>query len=164
MKAVIVIAIVTAAAACSGEGGEPVDCSAAGPASAELGGGTQGTGFIPLSDGSAMTLVLGPQGLYMVTPSVRVRGMYPGVAGRLNHDSDPEIVIEARLDGALIGGSAREHIGMVEVGDAAETTGVFVPFDVDRAEYLGELVTLELEVSDACGRSATDALAVEVIQ
>ncbi|HTM22055.1 MAG TPA: hypothetical protein VL172_16145 [Kofleriaceae bacterium] len=142
-----------------GCGGEAVDCQP-GQAAALVGGGSESTGFVVMSSGDAMTVVLGPQGLYMVTPSVRVQNMYPGEAGRVGNDADPLVEFTLVLDGEVIGGSAREHLGMAEGPDGAERLGVFTPFTPDLSTYIGRTVTVRVEVEDACGQTATAALDV----
>jgi hypothetical protein len=153
-------AAIGALVAACGQSGEAIVCDAVGPVVVDIGGGTEQTGFVPMADGAPMALVLGPQGLYMVTPSLRVRGVYPGVAGRRRDPADPEIAIEAALDGAVIGASAVEHIGLVVTADGAEAAALYVPFSVDRSEYLEEVVTLHADVSDACGAHGEGQLEV----
>lgn len=159
----LVLAIVAAGYGCSG-GGEVVDCAIAEVASVVVGGGTTQTGFLDLSDGADMTIVFGLQGLYMVTPSVRVHGMYPGVSGRTGNGNDPEILIELLLGATIIGGSARANLGLTAnvVGD--ERLGIFTPFTGERVTYLGQTITIRANVSDACGNSASDELYVVPIQ
>jgi len=146
-------------AACGG-GGEPVDCTPGGTPSAQVGGGSQGTGFIALQSGDPMTVVLGPQGLYMVTPSVRVQNMYPGQAGRTGDGADPIIEFTLELAGDTIGGSAREHMGLTVTADGGERLGVFTPFTPDISNYIDQTITVRVDVEDACGRTASASLDV----
>ena len=143
---------------------EMVDCTAGETASLLLGGGTAQTGFVNLDDGDEMTGVLGPQGLYMVTPSVRSRGVYPGSAGRVGNGNDPLILIEVFRGSDLVGGSAHEHMGMTPTPDGFERLGIFVPFEGNLSDYVGSLVTLRATLTDACDRELTDELDVIVRQ
>ena len=157
-KAIWLLALVAV-----GCGGEAVDCTFTEAASVVLGGGTTQTGFLALNDGDDMTVVLGPQGLWMVTPSVRARGMYPGVAGRRD-GNDPLIEIKAYLNDVEIGSSAREHLGLTQTANGDEGLGIFMPFTALQVEYLGMSVLLRGTVSDACARSANDELTIAVVQ
>jgi len=143
-----------------GDDDEVITCDFSGSASALVGGGTLQTGFVNMSDGADMGVVFGPQGLYMVTPSIRVQNMYPGKAGRTGHSNDPQIEIELVMGGDVIGGSARENLGLRTSLDGSEALGIFAPFTVDRGDYIGGTVTLRGSVTDACGRSASDDLQV----
>jgi len=89
-----------------------------------------------------------------------VQNMYPGVSGRTGDSNDPTITFELYLNNALIGGSARENLGLTSGPDGDERLGVFTPFTADRSEYLGQVVTVEASVEDACGRKAQGALDV----
>jgi hypothetical protein len=140
--------------------GETIQCDFTGSASAVVGGGTAQTGFLALQSGAPMEVTLGPQGLYMVTPSVRVQNMYPGESGRTGNANDPEISFEVHMGGSLIGGSAREYLGLTASAGGAERLGVFTPFTADRSQYIGQLVTVSVQVKDACGRSAGGTLDV----
>ncbi len=148
-----------------------VDCQFSEAVSVTLGGGTQQAGFVDMVDGGEMTVVLGPQGLYMVTPSVRTQGFYTGAAGRAGHPDDPEILIEIFLSGSLIGGSASEHLGLTQTAAGDERLGIFTPFadDPDTAaddfdQYVGQTVMLRATVSDACDNSSSDELSIIVRQ
>ena len=161
------LALALALTGCFGGGGdddEPVDCNFSGPASAQVGGGTSQTGVVNMSDGADMIVVLGPQGLYMVTPSIQVQNMYPGQAGRTGHSNDPEVLVELYMDGALVGGSARENLGLRQTAGGAEALGIFAPFTIDLGDYLGKTVTVRGTVKDACGRSASDDLQIMAVQ
>ena len=141
-----------------------VDCAIDEPMFLAVGGGSSLTGFVDLADGADMTGVLGPQGLYMVTPSIRGRGMYPGTAGRVGNADDPQIVIEVLAGGAVVGGSARENLGLTSTPDGYEKLGIFTPFEGNVSEYAGREVTLRATVSDACGNTITDELTIVVRQ
>jgi len=143
---------------------EVVDCAADEAPMLLLGGGSSLTGFVNLADGDDMTGVLGPQGLYMVTPSIRSRGVYPGSAGRVGNRNDPQIVVEVFSGGALVGGSAREHMGMTPTPDGFERLGIFVPFEGLLSEYVGSQVTLRATLTDACDREVVDELNVVIRQ
>jgi len=158
------LSTVTVSGCVGGGDDEMVTCNFSGPATALVGGGTSQTGFVNLSDGADMTVVLGPQGLYMVTPSIRVQNMYPGKAGRTGNSNDPEVVVELYLGGELIGGSARENIGLRQSVDGDEALGIFAPFTAELTDYLGRTVTVKGTVEDACGRSTSDELDITVVQ
>lgn len=140
--------------------GEDIVCEFSGAATAVVGGGTTQTGFVTLAPEAPMEVTLGPQGLYMLTPSVRVQNMYPGVSGRTGDANDPNITFELYLNNVLIGGSAREHLGLTAGPDGDERLGVFTPFTAERSEYLGQVVSVEVLVEDACGRTAQGGLDV----
>jgi hypothetical protein len=143
-------------------GGESTECQPGGSATAQVGGGSESTGFVVLQPGDVMLVVLGPQGLYMVTPSVRVQNLDPGQAGRVGDPADPLIEFTLELDGEVIGGSARQNLGMAEGPDGADALGVFTPFtDIDQVpSYLGHTITVRVSVEDAGGQCATGALTV----
>ena len=146
-------------------GDQGPDCSSfTGAASLVLGAGTQQTGYVEIEDGDDMMGTLGPQGLYMVTPSIRAQQMYPGVEGRVRHDDDPMIMIEARIGGETVGGSARTRMGLTIADDGLERLGVWVPFDGDLTLYVNKMVLLRATVTDACDRSVMDTLLVRVRQ
>lgn len=158
-----VAVLILCSAGCGVVGGEcDPTCNFSGAPTALLGGGTSQTGFVNLSDGDEMTVTLGPQGLYMVTPSVRVQNMDTGQSGQRT-SCEPEVLIEIIKDGSVIGGSAREHIGLTKTANGGEALGVFTPFTAE-TDYLGMVVTLRAQVSDACGNSATDELDVRAVQ
>ena len=155
--------MVLAGAACNGIAGG-VDCDQFGSASAQVGGGSDSVGFVALQSGDPMTVVLGPQGLYMVTPSVRIQNMSPGKAGRVGNSDDPRVAFSLYQGTTNIGGSAREYLGLTQTADGAEVLGVFTPFTVDISTYINQTITVKVEVDDACGRSATGSLDVLVQQ
>jgi len=107
-----------------------------------------------------MVVEFGPQGLYMLTPSVRVQGMHAGVAGRTGNSNDPLIELEAYLGSELIGGSAREYLGLTQTAVGDERLGIFMPFTAELSTYVGQNVRIHAVVSDACGASASDDLTV----
>ncbi len=172
MKLTLVVPLIAAASlAAAGPGcgsdSEPINCNFTGAASAVVGGGTDSTGFLNLNDGDEMTVSLGPQGAWMVTPSIRVQNMWPGKSGRTGNSNDPEVVTELYLDGNLVGGSAREYLGLTPaVGGGAEALGMFSPFvrELELVDYLGRTVRIRGVVEDACGRRASDELDVVVRQ
>ncbi len=141
-----------------------IDCQFSESASVTVGGGTEQAGFVEMTDGGEMTMVLGPQGLYMVTPSIRASGFYPGTAGRAGHPDDPQILIEIFLSGSLVGGSAEEHLGLTQTTAGDERLGIFTPFTGDVGQYVEQMVTLRASVSDACGSSSSDELSIVVRQ
>jgi len=141
-----------------------IDCTLSEAASVTVGGGTEQTGYVEMADGGEMTAVLGPQGLYMVTPSIRTHGLYPGNAGRAGHADDPEVQIEIMLTGSLVGGSATEHLGLTPTASGDERLGIFTPFTGDISQYVGQNVTLRASVSDACGNDSSDELRIIVRQ
>jgi len=142
-----------------------VECgSVTGTPSLEVGGGTMQTGYVMLSDGADMLGVLGPQGLYMVTPSVRAQGVYAGQDGRAGHPDDPLVIVELYLEGSLVGGSAQENLGLTTNTDGMERLGIFVPFTGDLSDLVGKTVSLQATVTDACDNSATDELQVVLKQ
>ncbi len=135
------------------------------PARLGVGGGTPQAGFVEMQDGDEMTVVLGPSGPYMVTPSIRAWGVFPGEAGRAGDPADPTIAIEALLETEQIGSSWPEHLGLTVTVDGAERLGIFVPFwEVDLGTYLDQLVTIRGEITDVCGNTATDTLDVVLVQ
>ena len=138
----------------------PIDCTFTENASVVAGGGTLQTGFLALADGAEMDVTLGPQGLYMVTPAIRVNGLYPGRSGSVGDASDPMVVIELYKDSAQVGGSAEARIGLTPGANGAELLQIFSPFTAELATYDGQLVTIQATVSDACDRTATDTLEV----
>jgi len=154
---VVLVGLLSILAGCGGEG---VDCTNTGNPTALVGGGTDSTGFVPLSSGATMTVVLGPQGLYMVTPSVRTENLYPGEAGRVGNGSDPVVEFSLFLGSTNIGGSAREHLGLTPTADGDEKLGVFTPFTPDISTYINQTITVQVDVEDACGRTASDSLDV----
>ncbi len=147
------------AVGCGGDG-EVIDCAIGGSASAQVGGGTDSTGFVVLQSGDPITVSFGPQGLYMVTPSVRVQNMYPGKSGRVGNSNDPRIEFELLQGSTTIGGSARENLGLDVSTLGAERLGVFTPFTPDISTYINQTITIKVTVNDACGRSASDSIDV----
>ena len=142
-----------------------VECSTVtGTPSVQVGGGSSQTGFVDLPDGAEMVGVLGPQGLYMVTPSIRAHGVYPGEDGRAGHPDDPVVLVETFEGSTLVGGSASEHLGLTNTAAGYERYGIFVPFTGDLSEYVGKTVTLKATVTDACDNTATDELQILVQQ
>jgi len=142
-----------------------VDCSTVtGSPSVQVGGGTAQTGFVDLQDGAEMVGVLGPQGLYMVTPSIRAHGVFPGEDGRAGNPDDPVVLVETFQSDSLVGGSASEHLGLTQTANGLERYGIFVPFTGDLSEFVGETVTLKATVTDACGNNAVDELNIVVQQ
>ena len=167
LRLATLVCFVSSAAGCTSGGGDDddvVNCNFSGPASALVGGGNLQLGFVNMSDGADMTVVLGPQNLYMVTPSIRVQNMYPGQAGRTGNSNDPEVRIELFMGDNLIGGSARENLGLSQSAEGAEALGIFAPFTAALNDYLGSTVIVKGTVEDACGRSASDELQVVTVQ
>lgn len=145
--------------ACTG-GPAGVDCDQSGSPSAQVGGGSDSVGFVALQSGDPMTVVLGPQGLYMVTPSVRVQNMAGGQAGRVGDSDDPRVEFQLYQGSTNIGGSAREYLGLTSTADGSEVLGVFTPFTVDISTYINQTITVKVDVVDACGNHATGSLDV----
>lgn len=140
---------------------EAVDCDLGGePAVVIAGGGTLQTGFLELPDGAEMEVTLGPQGLYMVTPAIRTRGIYPGHSGSVGSATDPMVGIAIYQGGAQIGGSAEGRFGLTPSAGGNELLQIFSPFSVDLAQYDGQAVMIEATVSDVCGNAVTDTLQV----
>ena len=129
-----------------------------------LGGGTQQTGFIDLQDGADMVALLGPQGLFMVTPSVRAHAVHPGKSGRTGNDEDPKIEIQLISGSTAVGGSGINHMGLTETLEGDERLGIWTPFEGDVTSHVGQMITLRGTITDACGRTATDELEVVVRQ
>ena len=121
------------------------------------------SGFGNLADGDPMTVVLGPQGLNMMTPSIRARGVSPGKSGRTGGASDPLVSLEAFEGGSLIGASARSRLGLTVGAEGAERLGIFLPFNVDPPRFLNKRVRIRGSIEDACGRTATSELEVMAV-
>ena len=132
-----------------------------------IGGGSELAGYVPLDVGDDMVGWVGPQGLFMVTPSVRTNGLYPGVNGRAqNHPDDPEVTFETFKGPELIGGSARERLGLTPTAYGDERLAVFVPFweEISEDVYVNQAVTLIVTVNDACGRQGSTQLDIIVLK
>ncbi len=141
--------------------GPPAECSSITETPAVvMGGGTDQTGFVTIVEGADMAVTIGPQGLYMVTPSLRTTGLYPGTGGSRGQPHDPMVVVDIYLGELQIGGSAQERVGMNTTATGAELLGIFSPFSGNRDQYDGMLVTLRATVEDACGRTGTAELSV----
>lgn len=151
-------------AGCGEDGGStPPDCSAlTGSASLVVGGGTTQTGFLSLTDGDDMTAILGPQGLWMVTPAIRAQNVWPGDPGSNSGEYDPLLSLEAYVGGTKIGASANDKLGLTETAMGYERLSLWLPFDMAASAYAGMTITIEGTVTDACGRTANDSLAVVV--
>lgn len=138
-------------------------------ATLEIGGGSLQSGFVPLEDGAEMELTLGPTGLYMVIASLRVSGIDPGMAGRVASELDPLVEIEALLDTTQIGalgvcGTGQEYYGMQTTEYGAELLGVWVSFPTAALDDLvGQTLTLRAQVTDVCGRHASNELTVRIV-
>ena len=149
----------------AGSSGQQIDCQFSDAATLLVGGGTQQTGFIELQDGSEMLAALGPQGLFMVTPSVRAHAVHPGKGGRTGNTEDPKIEIQLiAAGGAVVGGSGSNHMGLTQTLEGVERLGVWAPFEGDVAAHVGNTITVRGSITDACGRTAVDELDVIVRQ
>lgn len=146
-----------------GKGSAGVSCDPAGPASVKIGGGSPQTGFVNLADGGAMTVVLGPQGLNMITPSIRAQGVSPGKSGRMGNAEDPLVALEASEGGSVVGASARARLGLMVTAEGAERLGIFLPFSVDPPRYLNKRLRISASIEDACGRTASGELEVTAV-
>ncbi len=117
-----------------------------------------------LEIGGPIMVVLGPQDLYMVTPSIRAWGVIPGEAGRIHDPDDPIIAIDLFLETERIGWSARDHLGLTVTADGAEKSMIWVPIYVELDIFIDRRVTLRGEITDVCGNTATDTLDVVLVQ
>ncbi len=146
------------------------DCdSLSGTPTVTIGAGISTTGFVAADDGDDMFGQVGPQGLFMVTPSICVDNMWPGQAGRAgNNPNDPEVVYQTFLvsDNSEIGGSATERLGLTPKTGCDELLATFVPFfdNIESTVYMNEEVKLRVTVKDACGQTTTDELTIIVTQ
>lgn len=138
----------------------PSYCEPQGESWLLLGGGDFQRGFEELADGEAMTVVLGPDGFYRLTVSVRAQGIYPGQADRQGHPVDPLIGVETWLDADVVGDFSPTRLGMSPTPDGYEKLGLWVAFHGQPP--VGQTVTLKAQVSDSCGVTVSDELDVVV--
>lgn len=129
----------------------------AGPPQVEL--GTGDSEFEAIADGDDIFIVQGPQGGYHFFGSVRARNLEPGDVGDLSSPDNPTVEFQAfqgqeRID---IGASSYTQ-GLSPSPEGDEMIGRTVILDIaDDAELEGAMVSLQVEIRDVNGRSASDA-------
>ncbi|HEV8322099.1 MAG TPA: hypothetical protein VG389_10825 [Myxococcota bacterium] len=114
--------------------------------------------FVPLADGDAVAVVLGPQGLNMVVVALQAWGLEGGNPDDPLDPDNPYLRLASRVGATVVGGAVGTR-PFPETGDGTlHVEGVQVPFNVMPDLYLGEIVTLEVSVTDRHDRVATDVV------
>lgn len=139
------------------------ECEFAEPAALQVGGATPTGEFDPMVDGQDIVAVMAPSGLYMLTPSIRARGIDPGESGRAGNASDPLVRIDVFKQGVRVGGSVEQHLGLSDSGVGYDLVEIFTPLDVPPAEFDGVDLELHASITDACGRTASGLLQVHAL-
>lgn len=137
------------------------------PATLEI-GITQGEDadryFVELQNGDDIPIYLNYNGLWASDGAIRVHGMYPGDAEQLGGVTNPVVKIDV-FDQAVLAGGGTWRVGLTATDNGAEGLSLLIPYFVDQpiSEYLGRTFTLRVQVTDACGTTATDELDVVLI-
>ncbi len=139
------------------------ECEFAEPASLQVGGASTTGEFEAMADGQNLAAVMAPSGLYMLTPSIRARGIDPGESGRAGSSSDPLVRIDVFKQGVRIGGSVEQHLGLTDNGVGYDLVEIFTPLDVPPSEFDGVDLELRASITDACGRTASGLLQAHVV-
>ncbi len=136
---------------------EPLPCRNLEPGMAELGKGDLSTGFTELSDGDDVHVVFGPQGMHMLTLSLRVWDMEPSQAGGVGN----RVSVGIRHEGVVVGGVSNDMEPSAQQDEITEFLGIRSVFTAAEVDVLDEeMANIEVIVSDGCGRelSATRPL------
>ncbi len=163
---------------CGGDDGPDCEALSGEQPTLVIGGTTNGLdAFVAIEDGDDLKVMINQNGLYMLPPSLRIGALYPGQAGRVGDDRDPEVAIRAYVDndygtvyvggtdvsvedGAKVGVWPRYGFATTDAGGELVAVQVVFVAGIDVLSYLNQVVTLEATVTDACGRSAQDQLEV----
>ncbi len=138
------VATLLLAAGCAGDGA----CPAERAASAEIGLGDLATGFSPMSDGTEVPIVLGPQGLNMIVVSVRAVDLAPSA------DGAHPLAVGVYHGGEVVAGA----IGTLEPvpaedGSAADFLGLRVVFTLSEVRPLdGQPAEVQATITDGCSQ------------
>lgn len=115
---------------------EPIDGT---PREVVIGSG-QGAGFVPYADGLGVPIVHGPQGGYMITPTLRVPALADTEACAVVH-IDHGGVAEGFLPGH------KANLLFTQSGDHLYTGNIYDLLAVDAAMLVGTTLTLHVTVS-----------------
>ena len=135
-------------------------CTNGQSASLELGTGP--TAFAPLSDGDALDMDQGVQGLFHVYGSLRADGVVPGDPQDFSSPTNPIVSMEVMRDGQSVGGyrdiarplDPDPDQGFVLAGD-------IVLLDITAfAELEGATVLFSVDLEDMCGTRLHDEVTV----
>jgi hypothetical protein len=132
------------------------DCSDPAAAGAEIGLGDLDTGFSSMTDGTAVPIVLGPQGLNMIVVSVRATGLAP------TGDGAYPVAVEVDHDGELVAGTLGPLVPETGPDGADDFLGLRVIFTVAEVRPLdGVMAEVTATITDGCDR---DLVAVRVVR
>jgi len=143
---------------------EPFVCRNPQPADATLGTGDKVKGFKPLNDGDDLMVALGPQGLYMITPSLKLKHFEMPVIGT----SNTRVSVTVRRQGTLLGGiEVSTPPDKLDEPDTIAFLGVQMPFTTEETSaYLGSPMMTDVAMSlvDGCGRRITSTRSVRLVK
>jgi len=159
MRPVVWLGLAAAVSACAGDD-QPV-----GPAWVEIGAGADQ--FAPLADGDSVSIVLGPQGGFMVALALRTGGIVPGDPSDPTDPDNPRVTFRiVPAGGGDPFGVVTEQRGVSAAGDDGyELAGSWLIFNpaLDTADYFDQMVDLSVTVVDRRGESASDGVSVTAL-
>jgi len=139
---------------------EPLACENPVPGVGEVGLGNLESGFLELADGADVQVVLGPQGLHMITISARIEHFE-----RPSQGGGRALVTAAtRVGGAVVGGNIAHLIPEAAGEDMVEFVGVRSIFTAEVEAFVGQVADIVLTAHDGCGRKITATRKARLIQ
>ena len=110
--------------------------------------------FVPLADNDMMPVILGPNGLNMVVPSLRAQTTNP---------SAPSPTVTVTVGGILMAADlAGEPTDMVADGAGYVLFNLNVPFQTDLCCFNCSLGLVEAKLEDRCGRTFAGQVTVQL--
>lgn len=135
-------------------------CRVAGTADPCTGVAGELTEFVAVADGTAISMVVGPQGATMFVLAIRTSGIEPGDPANVTSPDNPTITItlvhEQGSEMALYRG--RAAFEDADVAPMVEVNGLFVVVEGSIAELIGTHLTAHANVVDANGVTRCGAL------
>jgi hypothetical protein len=146
-----------------------VGCSAdLGPSWVVIGQGDEH--HAELADGDDVSIILGPQGGYMVPLSLRAGGILGGDPDDPTDPDNPRVTFQAFLqedgEGADPLGSITVVRGLDAVDEAEfELLGTWLVFDaaVDTSVYFDQPLRVDARIADPLGNEATDSVVIDAV-
>ena len=139
---------------------EPLACRNVDEGIASIGAQDTSNGFLPVADQSELLIQFGPQGMHMVTVSLRVDNFEMPRAG----SGGTHVTLALIQDGIVQGGTVGNLSPTLVVGNRVEFHAVrAIITEAEIGKMVGRPAQMRADIEDGCGRLLSTAVTMTVV-